>query len=66
MGAYDIIRQRVMTVRDEGRLMKLVEWSGTSAVMGSLELTIHALERVVNELRSLKEKIDGGLIPNID
>lgn len=66
VGAYNMIHRRVLEVKDEGRLMKLVEWSGTSAVMGSLELSIHAVERVVGELRSLREKIDLGQIPNID
>lgn len=47
-------------------MMKLVNWSGTSAVMGSLELSIHAIERVVEELRSILKRIDSGVIPNLD
>lgn len=33
--AYSFIHRRVQEVKDEGRMMKLVTWSGTSAVMGS-------------------------------
>lgn len=47
-------------------MMKLVNWSGTSAVMGSLELSIHAIERVVEELKSIRQRIDAGVIPNLD
>jgi hypothetical protein len=47
-------------------MMKLVTWSGTSAVMGSLELAIHAIERVVEDLRSIRQRIDAGVIPNLD
>ena len=53
-------------VKDDGRLMKLVDWSGTSAVMGSLELSIHAIERVVDELRDILRRIDTGVIPDLD
>ena len=65
-GAYSCIHRRVQDVKDEGQLMKLVEWSGTSAVMGSLEMSIHAIERVVEELRDLLRRIDDGVIYNID
>lgn len=64
--AYEGIKRRVREVKDEGRVMKLVEWSGTSAVMGSLELSIHAIERVVEELRDILKRIDNGMIPNLD
>jgi hypothetical protein len=47
-------------------MMKLVNWSGTSAVMGSLELSIHSLERVVEELKDILDRIDRGVIPNLD
>lgn len=65
-GAYSQIRARVVEVQDEGRLMKLVNWSGTSAVMGSLELTIHAIERTVEELRDLLKRLDAGAIFDSD
>ena len=46
--------------------MKLVDWSGTAAVMGSLELATHAIERTIAELRNILVRIDGGAIPNLD
>jgi len=47
-------------------MLKLVNWSGTSAVMGSLELSVHAMERTVEELKSILNRIDAGVIPNLD
>ena len=47
-------------------MMKLVSWSGTSAVMGSLEMATHAIERVVDELKGMLIRIDQGVIPNLD
>jgi hypothetical protein len=64
--AYGCIHRRVQSVKDEGQIMKLVNWSGTSAVMGSLEMSIHALERVVEELKNILFRIDEGVIPNTD
>lgn len=64
--SYEIVRQRVQSLKDEGRMMKLVSWSGTSAVMGSMEMAIHAIERVIAELRGLVKRIDSGDIPNSD
>lgn len=65
-GAYSRIHARVLEVQDEGRLMKLVNWSGTSAVMGSLELSIHAIERTVEELKDLLKRLDAGAIIDSD
>jgi hypothetical protein len=64
--AYGCIHRRVQEVKDDGQLMKLVNWSGTSAVMGSLELSIHSIERVVEELKQLLFSIDSGLIADED
>lgn len=64
--AYSLIHRRVQEVQDEGRMMKLVSWSGTAAVMGTLELSIHAIERTVEELKSILQRIDAGVIPNLD
>jgi hypothetical protein len=64
--AYSRIHGRVLEVQDAGRLMKLVNWSGTSAVMGSLELAIHAIERTVEELRDLLKRLDAGAIIDSD
>ena len=65
-GAYAQIHSRVLEVQDAGRLMKLVNWSGTSAVMGSLELAIHAIERTVEELRDILKRLDAGAIIDSD
>jgi hypothetical protein len=64
--AYGCIHKRVQEVKDESQLMKLVNWSGTSAVMGSLELAIHSIERVIEELKQLQFNIDVGVIHNMD
>lgn len=64
--AYGCIHRRVQEVKDESQLLKLVDWSGTSAVMGSLELSIHSIERVVDELKRILANVDIGVIPNID
>jgi len=64
--AYSKIHQRVMDVKDGGRLMTLVNWSGTSAVMGSLELATHAMERTIEELRDILKRMDAGAIVNSD
>lgn len=64
--AYDSIRRRIREVKDDSRLMALVNWSGTAAVMGSLELSIHAMERVVDELKDILKRIDSGAVYNLD
>jgi hypothetical protein len=64
--AYSCIHKRVQEVKDENQLMKLVNWSGTSAVMGSLEMSVHAIERIIEELKQILSRIDMGLIPNTD
>ena len=64
--AYSAVHSRVQEVKDEARLMQLVNWSGTAAVMGSLELTIHAIERTVMELKDILKRLDAGAIINLD
>lgn len=44
----------------------LHEWSGTRAVMGSLEVTLHLIERVIEETTNLIESIESGETPNTD
>lgn len=49
--ARDIIRARVLAVADsQNSLTPLPNWSGTDAVLGSLDLSIHAMERTLEEL----------------
>tara|TARA_Y100000310_G_C20591926_1_gene768524 strand:+ start:732 stop:902 length:171 start_codon:yes stop_codon:yes gene_type:complete len=40
------------------RFQDLVEWSGTSAVTGSLDLAIHAMERTLEEFVSVIRRLD--------
>lgn len=61
--ARAIIRQRLLEVRDsQSRLTPLPEWSGTDAVLGSLDLAIHAMERTLLELQEYRRRMleDGG------
>jgi hypothetical protein len=54
--AREIIRKRVLEVKDsQCQLTPLPHWSGTDAVLGSLDLSIHAMERTIAELRFLLE-----------
>ena len=61
--ARRIIRKRVLEVKDsESPLTPLPAWSGTDAVLGSLDLAIHAMERTLDELLEMKRKIQFGVI----
>ena len=52
--AREIIRKRVLEVRDSpSQLTPLPQWSGTDAVLGSLDLSIHAMERTLIELQGM-------------
>lgn len=54
--AREIVRRRVLEVAESTcALTPLPHWSGTDAVLGSLDLSIHAIERTVAELRGLLE-----------
>jgi hypothetical protein len=64
--AYHVIHQRVLEVKDGEQMMKIAEWSGTQAVMGSLDLAIHSIERTIEELKDIVRRIDSGEIPNVD
>jgi hypothetical protein len=53
--ARELIRRRVLEVRDsQSRLTPLPTWAGTDAVLGSLDLAIHAMERTILELEELR------------
>lgn len=66
--AQDLIRQRILesTELRPPRTPMLHEWSGSRAVCGSLEMTIHAVERTILEYHTLIQKIDSGEIRNTD
>lgn len=56
--AREIVRRRVLEVKDsQSRLTPLVTWSGTDAVLGSLDLAIHAMERTILELEGLRKML---------
>jgi hypothetical protein len=70
--ARETIRRRVLEVRDSpSQLTPLPTWSGTDAVLGSLDLSIHAMERTLTELKGMLSEaqaaaprlqvLDGGL-----
>lgn len=44
----------------------LHEWSGTHAVVGSLEVTLHHIERTIEEAKALVRQIEDGELPNLD
>jgi hypothetical protein len=64
--AYDILRQRVRESSEVPRNPPLYQWSGSRAVLGSLELSIHAIERTIEEYNGLLSQIADGSIPNTD
>ena len=57
--ARDIVRARVLEVSDsQSKLTPLPHWSGTDAVLGSLDLACHSIERTLEELKVLLEKAE--------
>lgn len=52
--ARDDIRRRVLEVVDSKcTLTPLPQWSGTDAVLGSLDLVCNAIDRTIGELRQM-------------
>lgn len=68
VGAYDLLRKRILASNemDPPRHPLLHRWSGTAAVVGSLELSIHAIERTIAEYDELIRKVEAGEITNAD
>lgn len=66
--AYDTIRRRIQESTDlePVRAPQLRQWSGSRAVCGALELSIHAIERTIAEYEDLIRRIEAGEIPNTD
>jgi hypothetical protein len=55
VSAREIVRSRVLEVKDsQNPFTPLPQWAGTDAVLGSLDLAIHAMERTISELNELK------------
>jgi hypothetical protein len=56
--ARSLIRGRVLEVADsQSPLTPLPHWSGTDAVLGSLDLSISAIARTVEELQAELENL---------
>ncbi len=66
--AYEILRKRVLDSNELEipRRPLLHEWSGTRAVIGSLEMAIHAIERTLTGTAEIIRQIDRGEIRNTD
>lgn len=64
----DIVKRRVMESNetDIPRRPLFHEWSGTRAVAGSLEMSLHAVERTIQEMDQLILDIETGKIPDLD
>jgi hypothetical protein len=59
--ARDVVRRRVIETKDqEFRLTPLLNWSGTDAVLGTLDLAVHAIERTLAELRQIEKALQKG------
>lgn len=66
--ALSVIRRRI-TESNELPIPRrpiLHEWSGTHAVVGSLEVTLHNIERTIEEMKELIRKVEDGEVPNLD
>src|SRR5580698_9791594 len=66
--SYEILRARLLESSETVpvRHPELHTWSGTRAVMGSLEMSIHAIERTIIEYGELIRKVSSGEIENTD
>lgn len=66
--AYDAICGRMLESNETERPRRplLHEWSGSRAVVGSLELAIHAIERTLQGTSEIIEGIENGDIENAD
>lgn len=66
--AYDLLRKRLMesSELEMPRNPPLHQWSGSRAVVGSLEMSIHAIERTIEQYNGLISEVQQGDIPNVD
>lgn len=57
--ARDILYKRIVEVQDSSRskLMPLHEWSGAHALMNTFDLVINAADRLVDELKALRDNV---------
>jgi hypothetical protein len=66
--ALSVIKARILASNELPipRRPILHEWSGTHAVVGSLEVTMNQIGRTIDEMKSLIERIEAGEVPNLD
>lgn len=66
--ALDIMTRRIHESNETEirRTPNLHEWSGTRAVVGSLEMSLHAVERTINEMNELINGIERGEVLDLD
>lgn len=66
--AYDLLCKRITESSETvpSRTPVLHTWSGTRAVIGSLEMSCHAIERTIIEYADVINKVKSGEIPNTD
>jgi hypothetical protein len=66
--ALDIMKKRILESGESAlsRSPLLHEWSGTRSVVGSLEMSINAIERTIEEMENLILSIQNGEIENLD
>lgn len=55
----DILFKRIVEVQDssKSKLMPLHEWAGAHALMNTFDIVINAAERVVDELKALRDNV---------
>lgn len=66
--ALTILKNRVVDSNDLPipRRPILHEWSGTRAAIGSLELSLHFIEKTVEGAVELIRQVENGDVPNLD
>jgi hypothetical protein len=66
--ALDILKKRIMESNETEipRKPLLHEWSGTRSVVGSLEMSLNAIERTLSEVEHFILAIETGEVANLD
>lgn len=66
--SLDVIKRRILDSNETElpRSPLLHEWSGTRAVVGSLEMALHAVERTLDEIDKLILSIEVGDMVDLD
>lgn len=66
--AYDLLRQRVQESLELSppRTLTLHQWSGTSASLGALEMSLSAIRRALDQYDELIQGVESGALKNTD